>query len=190
MEKLIERELKTLEARRETLASDVEAARGKLDAARGALVSGTLDAGKVTAAQSTFTALDEAVDALDARIMDTRAQLAEAERVAELRAEAARGRAREDRRRVLTAEIHALFENANGYLEGVVSTYFSKIAELRREGGEGHFRMPAVLPFDPAVALALNIESRRRERQRSKEASGRTHGLLRSTGHAGSVKGA
>ena len=127
--KLIERELKTLEARRETLASDVEAARRKLDVARGALVSGT-DAGKVTAAQSTYTALDEAVDALDARIKDSRAQLAEAERVTELRAEAARGRAREEKRRVLTAEIHALFENVNAHLEGAVSAYFEKVEEL------------------------------------------------------------
>ena len=158
-------ELNKLDGRRATLAADREDARGKLDAARAALVSGT-HAGKVTAAQSTFTALDEAVDALDARITDTRAQLAEAERVAELRAEAARGRAREERRRVLTAEIHALFENANAHLEGVVSAYFSKIAEWRREGGAGHFRPPAVEPYGPAVALALSLGSRRRERQR------------------------
>ncbi len=164
-------ELNKLDGRRATLAADREAARGKLDAARGALVNG--NAGKVTAAQSTYTALSEAVDALDARIMDTRAQLAEAERVAELRAEAARGRAREERRRVLTAEIHALFESVNVYLEGAVSTYFEKVEEWRREGGEGHFRPPAVEPYGPAVALALDIENRRRERQRSKEASGR-----------------
>ncbi len=166
-------ELKRLEARRETLASDVEAARGKLAAARGALVNGKLDAGKVTAAQSTYTALSEAVDALDARLMDSRAQLAEAERVAELRAEAARGRAREERRRVLTAEIHALFESVNVHLEGAVSTYFEKVEEWRREGGEGHFRPPAVEPYGPAVWLAVDIENRRRERQRSKAASGR-----------------
>jgi predicted nucleic acid-binding Zn-ribbon protein len=171
--KLIERELKTLEARRETLASDVEAARGKLDAARGALVNGKLDAGKVTAAQSTYTALDEAVDALDARIMNFRAELAEAERVAELRAEAARGRARDERRRVLTAEIHVLLKNASAYLEGAVSTYFEKVEEWRASGGVGPFRPPAGEPYGPAVALALGIESRRRERQRSKEASGR-----------------
>jgi predicted nucleic acid-binding Zn-ribbon protein len=164
-------ELKTLEARRETLASEVEAARRKLEAARGALVSGT-DAGKVTAAQSTYTALSEAVDALDARITDTRAELAASERVADLRAEAARGRAREERRRVLTVEIHALFESASAYLEGVVSTYFEKVAEWRACGA-GHFRTPAGEPYGPAVALALNIESRRRERQRSNEASGR-----------------
>ena len=154
-------EIKKLDERRATLAADREAAHGKLDAARAALVGGT-DAGKVTAAQSTYTALSEAVDALDARIMDTRAQLAEAERVAELRAEAARGRAREERRRVLTAEIHALFENVNAHLEGVVSTYFSKVAEWRREGG-GHFRPPAGEPYGPAVALALSIKSRKGE---------------------------
>ena len=128
-------------------------------------MSGTLDAGKVTAAQNTYTALSEAVAALDARLMDTRAQLAEAERVDELRAEAARGRAREERRRVLTAEIHALFESVNVHLEGAVSTYFSKVAEWRASGG-GHFRTPVVEPYGPAVALALSLGSRRRERQR------------------------
>ncbi len=165
-------ELNKLDGRRATLAADREAARGKLDAARGALVGGT-DAGKVTAAQSIFTALDEAAAALDARLMDTRAQLAAAARVDELRAEAARGRAREERRRVLTVEIHALFESASAYLEGAVSVYFEKVEEWRREGGNGHFRTPAVEPYGLAVALALGIESRRRERQLSKEASGR-----------------
>jgi chromosome segregation ATPase len=155
-------ELKTLEARRATLADDVERARRELDARRDGLVGAKSDVSQVTVAQSTFTALDEAVRELDARLIHQRAQLAEAERVAELRAEAARGRAREDRRRVLTAEIHALFESANAYLEGVVSTYFSKIAEWRREGG-GHFRPPAVEPYGPAVALALSIKSRKGE---------------------------
>jgi predicted nucleic acid-binding Zn-ribbon protein len=154
-------ELKTLEARRETLASDVEAARGELDASRDGLVSGKSDVSQVTVAQSTYSALSETLATLDARIMDTRAQLAEAERVDELRAEAARGRAREERRRVLTAEIHALLKNANGYLEGVVSTYFSKIAEWRSISGEGHFRPPAGEPYGPAVALALSIKSRK-----------------------------
>jgi hypothetical protein len=74
---------------------------------------------------------------------------------------------------VLTAEIHALLKNAKGYLEGVVSMYFSKAEEWRREGGEGHFRPPAVEPYGPAVWLAVDIENRRRERQRSKAASGR-----------------
>jgi uncharacterized protein YydD (DUF2326 family) len=154
-------EIKKLDERRATLADDVERARGELDASRDGLVGGKSDVSQVTVAQSTYSALDEAVDALDARIMDTRAELAEAERVDELRAEAARGRAREKKRRVLTAEIHALFESVNVYLEGVVSAYFEKVAEWRREGGEGHFRPPAVEPYGPAVALALSIKSRR-----------------------------
>jgi uncharacterized protein YydD (DUF2326 family) len=166
-------EIKKLDERRATLADDVERARGELDVSRDVLVSGKSDVSQVTVAQSTFTTLDEAVRELDARLIHQRAQLAEAERVAELRAEASRDRAREERRRVLTAEIHALFESASAYLEGAVSTYFEKAEEWRREGGEGHFRPPAGEPYGPAVALALNIESRRRERQRSKEASGR-----------------
>ncbi len=155
-------EIKKLDERRATLAADVERARGELDSSRDGLMNGKSDVSQVTVAQSTFTALDEAVDALDARLMNTRAELAEAERGAELRAEAARGRAREDRRRVLTAEIHALLKNANVYLEGVVSAYFEKVAEWRREGG-GHFRPPAGEPYGPAVALALSIKSRKGE---------------------------
>jgi predicted nucleic acid-binding Zn-ribbon protein len=161
--KVIGKELKRLEARRATLAADVERARGELDASRDGLVSGKSDVSQVTVAQSTYSALSETLATLDARIMDTRAQLAEAERVAELRAEAARGRARDERRRVLTAEIHALLKNANVYLEGVVSAYFSKVAEWRASGGAGHFRPPAVEPYGPAVALALSIKSRKGE---------------------------
>ncbi len=164
-------EIKKLDERRATLADDVERARGKLDAARGALVSGT-DAGKVTAAQSIFTALDETMRELDARLMNSRAQLAEAERVADLRAEAARGRAREEKRRVLTAELRALFENVSAHLEGAVSTYLGLLEEWRASGGDGHFRPPAVEPFGAAIALALGVGLRCRERQRSKEASG------------------
>ncbi len=166
-------ELNKLDGRRATLADDVERARGELDASRDALLSGKSDVSQVTSAQSTYTALSEAVDALDARITDTRAQLAEVLRVAELRAEAARGRAREERRRVLTAELHALFESVNDHLEGAVSAYFSKVEEWRASGGVGPFRPPVGEPYGLAVALAFNIESRRRERQLSKEASGR-----------------
>jgi chromosome segregation ATPase len=155
-------ELNKLDGRRATLADDVERARRELDASRDGLLGGKSDVSQVTSAQSTYTALSEAVDALDARLKDTRAHLAEAERVAELRAEAARGRARDERRRVLTAEIHALLKNANVYLEGVVSAYFEKVAEWRREGG-GHFRPPAGEPYGPAVALALSIKSRKGE---------------------------
>jgi len=158
-------ELNKLDGRRATLADDVERARGELDASRDGLLSGKSDVSQVTVAQSTYSALSETLATLDARIMDTRAQLAEAERVAELRAEASRGRAREERRRVLTAEIHALFESVNVHLEGAVSTYFSKVAEWRASGG-GHFRTPVVEPYGPAVALALSLGSRRRERQR------------------------
>jgi chromosome segregation ATPase len=156
-------EIKKLDERRATLADDVERARGELDSSRDGLVSGKSDVSQVTVAQSTYSALDEALAALDRTITATRARLDEARSEEQLRAEAARGRAREDRRRVLTAEIHALLKNANGYLEGVVGTYFEKVAEWRREGGAGHFRPPAGEPYGPAVALALSIKSRKGE---------------------------
>ncbi len=169
--KLIGKELKRLEERRAQLAGDADAARTDVDTARAGLITGAVKVNIVTSAQSKFTALTEALGALDQTITATRARLDEARSEEQLRAEAARGRAREERRRVLTAEIHALFESVNAHLEGAVSTYFAKVAEWRREGGAGHFRPPAVEPYGPAVALALSIKSR--DRQRSKEASGR-----------------
>jgi predicted nucleic acid-binding Zn-ribbon protein len=171
--KKIEREIADLQKRREALAFDAATAQRDLEDARKGLVAGKVKVAEVTATQSTYAALSETLLALDRTIKDTRAQLAEAERVAELRAEAARGRAREDRRRVLTAEIHALLKNANVYLEGAVSTYFEKVEEWRASGGVGPFRPPAVEPFGVAIALAVNIEDRRRSRQRSKAAAGR-----------------
>jgi chromosome segregation ATPase len=165
-------EIKKLDERRATLADDVERARGELDASRDGLVRAKSDVSQVTVAQSTYSALSETLATLDARLIHQRAQLAEAERVADLRAEAARGRAREEKRRVLTAELRALFENVSAHLEGAVSTYLGLLEEWRASGGDGHFRPPAVEPFGAAIALALGVGLRCRERQRSKEASG------------------
>ncbi len=90
-------EIKKLDERRATLADDVERARGELDASRDGFVSGKSDVSQVTVAQSTYSALSEALATLDARITEKRGQLEEARdeeqrqqraaRIAELRGE-------------------------------------------------------------------------------------------------------
>ena len=73
-------ELKALEKRRSELSADVEKAGKELETARERILSGKADVSGVTAAQSTYNALSEALAALDARILERRAQLAEATR--------------------------------------------------------------------------------------------------------------
>ncbi len=72
-------ELQSLKARREEIFVDVSAARAELEEKRSGLVDGTASADAVTAAQSMFTALEEAVATLDARIAAKNAEIAEAE---------------------------------------------------------------------------------------------------------------
>jgi hypothetical protein len=187
-------EKKKLDERRATLADDVERARRELDASRDGLVSGKSDVSQVTVAQSTFTALDEAVDALDARITDSRARLDEARSEEQRAADVVRVREIGEEKARLTGELQAIFECANEALIEAVAAYTERTTrwvELTREmdgiterrtgfdpsrqrsSPLSDLQLAPVLPFDPAVALALNIENRRRERQRSKEASGR-----------------
>ncbi len=74
--KLIEKELKRLEERRAQLAGDADAARTDVDTARAGLITGAVKVNIVTSAQSKFTALTEALGALDQTIHgDARATL-------------------------------------------------------------------------------------------------------------------
>jgi ribosome-associated translation inhibitor RaiA len=73
--KQISTELDTLEARRAQLHVELEAARTRLTDARAGLVTGKVKVSSVTEAQSTFTALDEALTELDSRITKRRAEL-------------------------------------------------------------------------------------------------------------------
>lgn len=82
----LESELTALRARRDELKQDTLDANASLSNARAALVSGTGDVGAVTDAQSRYTALREALTALDERIDQTGVQLEDA-RANEHRAE-------------------------------------------------------------------------------------------------------
>jgi small-conductance mechanosensitive channel len=187
-------ELKTLEARRETLASDVEAARTDVDTARAGLITGAVKVNIVTSAQSKFTALTEALGALDRTITATRARLDEARSVEQKAADIARAEEIGEEKTRITGELQGILETANEALIEAVAAYTERTTrwvELTRESDAiterrtgfdpsrqrssplSDLQLAPVLPFDPAVALALNIESRRRERLRSKEASGR-----------------
>ena len=71
----IEKEISTLHKRREALAVDVRSASRDLEAAREGLVTGPADVAHVTGAQSTFTALDEALAGVDARLTRLRERM-------------------------------------------------------------------------------------------------------------------
>jgi chromosome segregation ATPase len=177
--KIIEKELKRLEARRETLASDVEAACRKLDAARAGLVAGQVKVADVTAAQGTHTTLVEAVTALDQTITETRARhsaaLADEQRVADA---SRAGEIGEEKTRI-TGELQGILEMANRELTEAVAAYMqraSRFGELSREedairqrlsgtdyrrGASQDLRLKPVLPYGEAVWTALRIEQTR-----------------------------
>jgi hypothetical protein len=192
--KKIEREIADLQKRREALAFDAATAQRDLEDARKGLVSGKAKAPQVASAQSTFTALSETLLALDQTITATRARLDEARSEEQRAADVVRVREIGEEKARLTGEVQAIFERANEALTEAVAAYTERTTrwvELTREMDAiterrtgfdpsrqrssplSDLQLAPVLPFDPAVALALNIESRRRERQRSKEASGR-----------------
>jgi chromosome segregation ATPase len=72
-------ELSALLQRESELSDDVADAKRELETARQRLISGHADASQVTSAQSTFTALDEALASARATISSLREELAEAE---------------------------------------------------------------------------------------------------------------
>jgi hypothetical protein len=77
--KTIEREIADLQKRRETVAASHAAAHSDLQNARKLLVKGTGSTELVSAAQSTFTGLDGALNDADEMLADLRSQLAEAQ---------------------------------------------------------------------------------------------------------------
>jgi hypothetical protein len=187
MEKLIEKELKTLEARRETLASDVEAARGKLDAARAGLVAGKVKVAEVTATQSTHAALSETLPALDRTITATRARLDEARSAEQRAADVMRVRKIGEEKARLTGELQAIFERANEALIDVVAAHTARTTrwvELTREMDAiterrtgfdpsrqrssplSDLQLAPVLPFGAAIAVAIQMEDNRLHTER------------------------
>ncbi len=193
--KTLAAELKTLEARRSELSSaDVEKAGKELETARERILSGKADVSGVTAAQSTYTALSEALAALDARILERRAQLEEATREEQKAADLARiGEIRRERDSAM-ADFQAAIARGNDLLREVVGEMKESISRWHALGAEARpllalseglqkadfiqhpattteYRAAAVAPYGEAVGVAYQIEVRRSEREYLKEMS-------------------
>ncbi len=185
-------EIERMDERRATLASDTEAARHTLDASREGLVSGSTDVHGVTAAQSTFNALSEALAGLDERITRRRADLQVAERGEQRTADLARARSIEKKRADLTREIQSLYEQGNQALSEIVSAYLEKANQFGALGSEAmaitnrlngtdkgqvqyntsqDLRLQPVEPYGHAVTVAISIETARVRRDHLKAMS-------------------
>jgi chromosome segregation ATPase len=192
--KQIEKQLAELQARRESLASDVSEAGRALDDAREGLISGKAKAPQVTTAQSTYTALAEALAALDARILERGARLEEATREEQRAADIARlGQIKKERDSAM-ADFQAAIARGNAALIEVVEEMKKSISRWHALGAEARpllaraeglqkadfLRHPAttteirsegVAPYGEAVGVAYQIEVRRIEREYLKEMS-------------------
>jgi chromosome segregation ATPase len=192
--KTLAAELKTLEARRSELSSDVQKAGKELETARERILSGKADVSGVTAAQSTYTALSEALAALDARILERRAQLEEATREEQRAADIARiGEIKKERDGAM-ADLQAAIARGNEALAVVVEDMKKSISRWHALGEEAapllarveglqkadllrhpattkEYRSEGVAPYGDAVGVAYQIEVRRSEREYLKEMS-------------------
>ena len=187
-------ELKALEKRRSELSADVEKAGKELETARERILSGKADVSGVTAAQSTYNALSEALAALDARILERRAQLAEATREEQRAADIARIVKIKKEREGAMADFQAAIARGNAALSEVVEEMKESISRWHALGNEARpllaraeglqkadmLRHPAttkeirsegVAPYGEAVGVAYQIEVRRIEREYLKEMS-------------------
>jgi hypothetical protein len=187
----ISTELEQLEARRESLSTDTEAARLKLSEAREGLITGATGAKQITAAQAEYSALSEAVTALDERIEARREDLASARKDEQRAADLARTAEISAERFALQAELQSIVEAGNAVLVRAVADYkerFARWLALRSEAEvissqtsgsdvtRANFRrdelqLPSVEPFGAAVYLALQIDANHSDRERQKEAS-------------------
>jgi hypothetical protein len=175
-------EIEQLDARRATLAGDLEDARHTLDASREGLVRGSTDVAGVTAAQSTFNALHEALAGLDGRITQRRADLEAAERGEKRTADLARACSIEKERADLTRELQSLCEQGNQALSSIVSAYMKKANQFGALGSEAmaitnrlngtdkgqvqystskDLQLQPVEPYGHAVIVAISIEMER-----------------------------
>ena len=135
-------ELRQLIERRDALGDDVERAGSALEGARAALVSDKGAVAKVTAAQSEYSALSEALNSLDASITERREQLAEAEaREAEV--------AKQER----LAELHATRERlqteytaARAEADTSIGEHAARILDLMRRNTEACREMEQLVP--------------------------------------------
>jgi hypothetical protein len=184
-------EIEKMDGRRATLAGDLEQARAALDVSREGLLSGKANAAEVTKAQSTYSALSEALTVLGTRITERRAQLEEAIEEEQRTAAVARLSLIQQEREALNNELQSLYEKGNQALAGIVAEYMKKMqdrsalvgeastirsrmgttdsSQIRHSAGE-QFR-PRPVEFGEAIETAIRTEINRLERMRSKELS-------------------
>ena len=179
----VEKEIDAVQARREVLAGDESRAQAAEREAQQALIAGAGDVSPVTSAQGTATALAAAVAAVDARLGELRAELAEA--LAGEQAAAARARAAELRqqREALQAEWNAQHAAADAALRQTVARLHDigqryadasrELARLVPAGATAVDRglVAPALEFGESIFTALQHANHEADRQRRKAAS-------------------
>jgi len=181
--KAISTELEQLESRRESLSTDTEAARVKLDSAREQLVSSATGAKQVTQAQAEYSALSEALTALDERIETKRTELDETSAAEAKEANSLRHAELGQKRTELQNEYDEVCKTADAQLAEVAA----HMLDLRRRDAEARAAMEAIFPsvaaftdrglvdrplrFGVPLAQAVGVISSERERERVKSAS-------------------
>jgi archaellum component FlaC len=180
--KAIERAIADLQKSRETVAGSHAGAYSDLQNARKLVVKGTGSAELVSAAQSTFTGLDGALNDADEMLADLRSQLAEAQ-AREQREDS------DTRIKELAAERGSLQSEFNGlqrHVSDIIAREADKLLDLKirysvagRELAEltGNPLPPSILAireeqteFGEEVALAVSKLANRRERAQRKRA--------------------
>jgi DNA repair exonuclease SbcCD ATPase subunit len=178
---VIEKELKALLARREALAGDAKQARQVLEATRAEFIKAKVEASALANAQSTSTAFDDSVRALDEQIEALRPNLtsarareqeqANARRLTELRAARVKVQADFDALRAeanafLTETIKRVLEVGNRW--SATNAEMQKLAPGSVTPSSGQLQH-VPLEYGEAVNLAIQTGYRRvdKERQRA-----------------------
>jgi len=179
----VEKEIDAVQARREVLAGDESRAQAAEREAQQALIAGAGDVSAVTSAQGTATALAAAVAAVDARLGELRAELAEARAGEQAAATRARAAELRQQREALQAEWNAQHAGADDALRQTVARlhdigqrYADASRELARLGPAGATAVDRglvtpQLEFGEAIYAALQRANNEADRQRRKAAS-------------------
>jgi len=133
----IEKEISTLHKRREALAVDVRSASRDLEAAREGLVTGPADVAHVTGAQSTFTALDEALAGVDARLTRLRERMEAALVLEQKQAGNTRLREIQEARARVAEKVRLLRSTGDAQLRELASKVLGAMDEWQALGKEG-----------------------------------------------------
>ena len=179
----VEKEIDAVQARREVLAGDESRAQAAEREAQQALIGGAGDVSAVTSAQGTATALAAAVAAVDARLSELRAELAEARAGEQAAATRARAAELRHQREALQGEWTAQHAAADAALRQTVASLHDighryadasrELARLVPAGATAVDRglVAPQLEFGEAIFVALQHANNEADRQRRKAAS-------------------